>query len=71
MRSQDGVVYLSTAEAGKELHVGPARVRQLVYLDTFKGVTYGKKRTIWIPEDEVKRFKATRPWTEKLVPREK
>jgi hypothetical protein len=69
VRSQDGVVYLSTAEAGKELNVGPARVRQLVYLKKFSGVVQGWKKTLWIPEDEVKRFKATRPWNEKLVPR--
>jgi hypothetical protein len=71
MRSQDGIVYLSTIETAKALGVGPARIRQLVYLDTFKRVKYGKKRTIWIPEDEVLKFKATRPWNEKLVPREK
>jgi hypothetical protein len=71
MRSQDGVVYLSTAEAGKELHVGPARVRQLVYLGKFAGVIQGWKKTLWIPENEVKRYKAQRPWTDKMVPRER
>jgi hypothetical protein len=70
MRTQDGVIYLSTDEAGVILNVGPARVRQLVYMDTFHGVKYGKKRTIWIPESEVTRYKAEKPWNEKLVPRE-
>jgi hypothetical protein len=69
MRSQDGIVYLSTAEAGRELNVGPARVRQLIYGESFKGVVQGKKKTLWIPEAEVKRFKATRPWNDRLVPR--
>jgi hypothetical protein len=71
MRSQDGVVYVSTIEAAKALGVGPARVRQLVYMNTFGQVLYGKKKTIWIREDALLKFKATRPWNEKLVPREK
>lgn len=71
MRSQDGIVYLSTIEAGKELNVGPARVRQLVYAKKFKGTVQGWKKTLWIPESEVKRYKAERPWTDKLVPRER